>query len=148
LEPLRQQNQLVLDELNKFQMTSTLFTAPALLNGIYSTAALMDDGCNTYALIEQKLVQQAQLPWIQLPKPSVASSYNKYTAGTIREAAVIDSLDVGVSKAKQGCIFAYVVPKIEGEHGKILGRPWRRSEDVVIDPQIETLHIQRTGVIV
>jgi hypothetical protein len=38
-------------------MTSALFTAPALLNVIYSTAALMDDGCNTYALIEQKLVQ-------------------------------------------------------------------------------------------
>jgi hypothetical protein len=106
LEPLRQQKQLVLDEFNKFQMTSALFTAPALLNGIYSTAALMEDGCNTYALIEQKLVQRDQLPCIQLPKPLVASLYNKYAAGTIRGAAVIDSLDVGGSKAKQGHVFA------------------------------------------
>jgi hypothetical protein len=30
-------------------MTSALFTAPALLNGIYSTAALMDDGVNYHA---------------------------------------------------------------------------------------------------
>jgi hypothetical protein len=102
LEPLRQQNQLVLDEFNQFQMTSALFTAPALLNGIHSTAALIDDGCNTYALIEQKLIQQAQLPCIQLPEPLVASLYNKYAAGTIKEAAVIDSLDVGGSKVKHG----------------------------------------------
>jgi hypothetical protein len=74
--------------------------------------------------------------------------YNKYAAGTIREAAVIDSLDVGGSKAKQGRVFAYVVPKIEGEHGIILGRPWRRSKDMVMDPKTEILHIQRTGVIV
>jgi hypothetical protein len=78
----------------------------------------------------------------------VASSYNEYAAGTIREAAVINSLDVGGSKAKHGRVFAYVVPKIEGEHGIILGHPWKRSKDMVIDPKTETLHIQRTGVIV
>jgi hypothetical protein len=55
---------------------------------------------------------------------------------------------VGGSKAKQGRVFAYIVPKIEGEHGIILGRPWRRSEDAIIDPETDTLHIRRTGVIV
>jgi hypothetical protein len=83
-------------------MTSSLFTALALLNNIYSTAALMDNGCNTYALIEQKLVQQARLPCIQLPKPLVAFSYNEYAAGTIREVAIINSLDVGVVRQNRG----------------------------------------------
>ena len=116
-------------------MTGTLFTAPTHLNGIHSIPALMDDGCNTYALIEKKLVRRARLPCIQLPKPLVASSYNEPLAGMIEEVAVIESLDVGGSKAKQGRVFAYVVPKIEGEHGIILGRPWRHCEDAIIDPE-------------
>lgn len=127
-------------------MLSNLFIVPALINSLQHVSTLMDDGCNIYAMIEDQAARQLHLPRFQLTSPLQAASYNDQAAGMIREVAIIDSLDIGGSKAKQGRVFAYIAPRIEGEHSLILGRPWRESEDAYIDPATETLHIRRTGI--
>src|SRR5689334_1577906 len=105
----------LLEELNRFPMSSSLFTTLAYLNRSCSTTALMDDGCNTYAIVSERLARRAQLERLQLGTPIVASSFCEQLAGTIREVAIIESLDIGGSEAKHGRVFAYIVKHMEGE---------------------------------
>jgi hypothetical protein len=126
-------------------MTTSLFSVPAYLNQRAHVNTLMDDGCNTYAVISRRAVQRAGLTRFSLPRSIAAASFNEQLAGQITQVAVIDSLDIGGSSPKSGRVFAYIVPKIEG-YGMILGRPWRISERAWVDPKSDTLHIGRTGI--
>jgi hypothetical protein len=125
-------------------MHSPLFTVPAFLDQTTSVEALLDDGCNTYAVIEEQAAKAAGLLRFRLNRPVNAASYSDQLAGVIREAAMIKILDVGGGKSRR--VFAYIVPKIVGEHQLILGRPWRIAEDAIVDSSKETLHIRKTGV--
>jgi transposase InsO family protein len=106
----------------------------------------MDDGCNTYAIIEEQAARKAGLLRFRLSRPVNAASYSDQLAGVIKEAALIKILDVGGGKSRR--VFAYIVPKIVGEHQLILGRPWRIAEDALVDSVKEELHIKKTGVII
>jgi RNase H-like domain found in reverse transcriptase/Reverse transcriptase (RNA-dependent DNA polymerase)/Integrase zinc binding domain len=127
-------------------MVTSLFYVPAFVNSRININTLMDDGCNTYAIISKQAAQRAGLTFFSLPHPIGAASFSDQLAGQITQVAVIDSLDIGGSSPKSSRVFAYVVPKIEGDYEMILGRPWRLSEIAWIDPKTDTLHIDRTGV--
>ena len=136
----------VAEEFNQFPMHSPLFTVPALLDKVVSVEALLDDGCNTYAVIEEKAARAAGLLRFRLNRPVNAASYSDQLAEVIQEAAMVETLDIGGGKSRR--VFAYIVPKIIGAHQLILGRPWRIAEDVVVDSNQDILHIRRTGVII
>jgi len=127
-------------------MVTSLFSVPALVNSHTHIDTLMDDGCNTYAIISKRAAQRARLTRFSLSRPIGAASFSDQLAGQITQVAVIDSLDIGGSSPRSGRVFAYVVPRIEGNYGMILGRPWRNSESAWIDPKTDTLHIDRTGI--
>jgi hypothetical protein len=131
-------------ELNRFKMTGPLFTVSAFVNKQHNITTLMDDGCNTYAIIEQRAVQKAQLPRFQLPAPIGAASFSENLMGHITEFTRLEVLDIGGSIEKK--VFAYIVPRIAGKHSMILGRPWRAAERAWVEPDTEVLHIRRTGV--
>ncbi|KAF1980604.1 hypothetical protein K402DRAFT_399269, partial [Aulographum hederae CBS 113979] len=126
-------------------MISSLFSVPALINQQSHVMTLMDDGCNTYSIIAEPAVRRIGLARFALPQPIAAASFSDQLAGQITQVAILDSLDIGGSSPKSGRVFAYVVPKIEGDYEMILGRPWRISEQAWVDPESDVLHIGRTG---
>lgn len=131
-------------------MTCPLFSVPAQINKHFSIETLMDDGCNSYALVDRRTVRKAGLPVITLGRTINASSFSEQAAGEITQVAILESLDIAGSVSAgsrdTGRVFAYIVPKIVGRHGIILGKPWRLAEKAWIDPTTDTLHIGRTGV--
>jgi transposase InsO family protein len=127
-------------------MDLPLFTVPAFLNHSTLTKTLLDDGCSAYAMISRKAARKAGLSIFPLPRPIGVKAFSDSLKGHITEIAAIDQLDIGGSMARQGRVWAYVVPKLQDDFDLILGRPWRKHEDVWIDPRADTLHIRRTGV--
>jgi hypothetical protein len=131
--------------MEKVELNQELFVIPAFVNKIDSVRTLLDGGSSAYALISRKAASRCKLPRIQLPEPIGVAAFDKKNEGLITEVAVMDTLDIGGSCQKQKTAYAYIVPRIEGEHEMILGRPWFYYENAVIDPERDELHIQRTN---
>ena len=131
-------------------MEGVLFTVPALVNSVHSVMTLLDDGCQSYGMIEDRVARKMELPRLRLDRPIGVEGYDKVSAEPIREVAVVESIDVGGSKTLQERVFLYVVPRLAGEHSIILGKPWRQYEQAHIIPRTkdrpEELVIGRTGI--
>lgn len=125
-------------------MTGTLFSVPAFLNQAHCVNTLLDDGCDAYGLITEKAAAKAELPCLALNTPVQHGQVEGYCSRPITKVAIVNSLDIGGSFAKQERVFLYVVPKIEG-YDMILGSPWRKHEEAHIDYRTGSLHIGRTG---
>lgn len=130
-------------------MEGVLFTIPALVNSVHSVMTLLDDGCQSYGMIEERVARKIGLPRLRLAQPIGVEGYDKKSAEPIREVAVLDSIDIGGSKTLQDRVFLYVVPKLAGKHSIILGKPWRQYEQAYVIPATsdvpEELVIGRTG---
>lgn len=128
-------------------MNGTLFSVPAFLNQTHGMDALLDDGCDAYGLITEKAATKANLPRLALSVPVQHGQVEGKCSKMISEVAIVQSLDIGGSLAKQKKVFLYIVPKIAG-YDMILGSPWRKHENAQIDYRTGSLHIKRTGITV
>ena len=118
-------------------MEGILFTIPALINSVHSEVTLLDDGCQSYGMIEEAAVRRMRLPRLRLTNPIGVEAFNEVAPESIREVAVCESIDIGGSRTLQDRVFLYIVPKVTGDHSIILGKPWRQYEQAYVIPGTE-----------
>jgi hypothetical protein len=108
---------------------------------------LIDSGCQSYGLIDRRTANSLHLDRLPLEQPIGVKGFNEERPTEfVKEVAVINDLDIGGSHTLQQRVFLYVVPRLDGVHSIILGRPWMKYERAHIDPDTDRLHIRRTGV--
>jgi predicted aspartyl protease len=117
---------------------------PILFNSTKFANVLVDTGCDAYGATSERFAQSAGLDIIRLPKAKVlgtAKGFEKDFRITHMARAKID-----VDGWESAAIF-YVIPGLA--HDAILGLPWMRHKEVIIDTTRRQLEIgQAEGLIV
>lgn len=118
-------------------MSGWSFHTPVIVNSTHAVTALIDNGSNSFALINDRTATRLGLERITI-RPRDLQGVT--AALTIREVVRMD-LDVGGS-----CVFgafAYVVPG-QAEN-LILGTPWMEKEGAIISPDGRQMELRRLG---
>ncbi len=120
-------------------MLSPLPRILALINGTVHVTTLIDEGCNTYAVVSHSFVVRNKLKTFPASRPlKLTVAYETVDTASMSEVATFE-LDIdGYCKR----IFAYVVKDLH--HEMILGTPWKEQESVITDPVERTLHLRFT----
>jgi hypothetical protein len=116
------------------------FVVASQIDGVCHANTLADTGCSTYGIISNSFVQKHQIERIPIP-PRPIRGYDG-PSGHIKEVAKL-SLDIGGNY--QPCVFLYVVPKIDG-HDMILGTPWMKHQQVILEPDRSKITFRKTGI--
>ena len=118
------------------KMECPLFYTTAMVNDYLPITTLIDDGSQSYAQINESLVQELSLPLLETA-PRILGGVIDGPTTTIRHVTYF-SLDIG--GMKQSRIFAYVVPD---QHERlILGRPWLKDNNATLNSASEKLHFE------
>ena len=123
------------------KMNGETFRVDTLIDRQKFIPALIDNGSEAYASVNNDLVQRLGLPRIQIPKrplEGVAATHN----GSISE---VTYFSIDIEGHTQERIYAYIIP--DQRERLILGMPWLRSEAVVYDPRLDELHIHSSGIL-
>ena len=102
--------------------------------------ALIDNGSEAYASVNDNLVRRLGLPRIQIPKRPLeggAATHN----GSISE---VTYFSIDIEGHTQERIYAYIIP--DQREKLILGMPWIRAEAAMYDPRLDELYIHSSGV--
>jgi len=118
-------------------MDGNTFQAELLVDGLEFVDALIDHGSNSYAIVNKSFSQIHDLACFQIPPRSLRGVTG--LAGTVDQVC---HFSIDLDGHKQSNVFAYVVE--HAQHPIILGLPWIRDQDVVYDPQIDSLDIRST----
>ena len=118
------------------------FVVAAQINQSNHANTLIDTGCTTYGLIDSSFAEKHRIERISIPRKRIRGYDGP--SGYISEVARL-SLDIGGNY--QPTIYLYVVPKIDG-HDIILGMPWMRHQQVVIEPDRSKITFRDTGLTV
>jgi hypothetical protein len=130
-------------------MNGVHFSTTAFVNKVHSVKVHIDGGCRPYGLIDQKTARRLQLDLLPLDRRmGIAAWDDDMPAIIVSEVAVIEDLDIAGSRPVQQRVFLYVVPRLDGDHGILLGQPWLEYEDAVIDQRANNMAIRRTGITV
>ena len=121
-------------------MDSKPLLVSALVNGTSSLQALVDTGCLVYGLVSERFVRKHQLSCVQV-EPRQLQSVEAVTDQKVSQVVSLD-LDIGGHRQKQA--YCYVAPKIEG-YEIILGLPWLKRENAIVDSAQRKLVFQDSG---
>lgn len=136
-------------DFDAFDMNEVHFSVTAFVNKIHSVKVHIDGGCRPYGLIDRKTANRMQLDFLPLKRTvGIMGFKDPVPTDIVKEVAVIYDLDIAGSRPAQQRVFLYVVDHLDGEHGMMLGRPWLKCEDAIVDPSSDTMTIRRTGVTV
>jgi predicted aspartyl protease len=116
---------------------------PVLLNRQSPAQALIDNGSEFYGLIDERFAARCKLDRIQIAQRTI-SGVNADKGVSISEVAYAE-LDTG--GYQQDRVYFYVHPKLGGPD-LILGRPWLKSEGVIIDEHAGQIVFKDTGLVV
>ena len=123
-------------------MECPLFHTTAFLNGYDQVIALIDNGSQGYATMNEKLALKLGLPLVETTPRKIGGSLDNGFE-TIRYATYF-SMDIGGLKNDR--IWAYVVPK--QSEALILGRPWLQQQGATIDERQSSLSFDTNDVII
>ena len=118
------------------------FVVAAQINQSSHANTLVDTGCTTYGLIDSSFAEKHRVERISIPRKRIRGYDGP--SGYISEVARL-SIDIGGNY--QPTIYLYVVQKIDG-HDIILGTPWMRHQQVVIEPDRSKITFRNTGLTV
>jgi hypothetical protein len=103
---------------------------------------LIDTGCTTYGIISSSFVQKHQLERVKIRQRPLKGFDGP--SGQIDEVAKF-SLDVGGNY--QPYVYLYIVPRI-ADHDIILGLPWMKNQQAIIEPDKSKLTFRGSGLVV
>ena len=107
-----------------------------IVNSIRNATAMVDNGCCTYAIVCEKLVQELDLPRFPIsPVQLEGVSSQKSSVRDITELLI----NVGGVQCK---LAAYIVPSTY-DYDMILGRTWLKDMDGIIDESKQRLYLNR-----
>ncbi len=110
------------------------------INENYSTNALVDTGCLTYGMIDDRFARKCRLPRIKI-RPRSIQAIDAVTTSVISEVVQV-GIDVAGHR-RTG--YFYVAPNIEG-YKVVLGLPWMQKEEVTLNLDQSMLHFKRSGI--
>jgi len=125
------------DELAEIEsnMDGPPFLVPLLIDGHKFVDAQVDSGCECYAAMSEKFAQQLGLEQVRLARPRNLGTVLGRTVTQIRDIARCE-LDInGWSRMTS----FYIIPGMPRD--MILGLPWMRMNQVVLDPAEGELRI-------
>ena len=128
-------NRQAKEEWRKFapNMECPLFHTTAILNDVTPITALIDNGSQSYAIVNKRLADRLRLPLVET-EPRQITGVLEGPSQEINRATYF-SLDIGGFKTHRA--FAYV---LEGQsEDLIIGRPWLKHNDAVIDEKHATI---------
>ena len=109
------------------KMECTLFHTTAILNDTTLVNTLIDNGSQSYAIINERLAKRLNLPLIDT-NPRQITGVLEGATREIKQATYF-SLDIGGFKTHRA--FAYV---LQGQsEDLIIGRPWMKQNEATID---------------
>lgn len=123
----------------KKYMTSEPFTVQSLVNKTHFSRTMIDTGCLCYGIINERLVRQLKCERIPIRPRSVKGIQGK--PGTITEVVRL-SIDID-GHCEKGA-YLYVMTQTL-DYDMILGRPWMKRWEALIDPSCDELEFKFTG---
>jgi transposase InsO family protein/predicted aspartyl protease len=112
---------------------------PVFLDNVTFVQALVDSGCDCYSAIDEALVDRMGLPTIPIPERQLRQATGHGPTALLTHMTIFNyDLDGWKSRA-----VAYVVPNLHRD--LILGSPWLRREEVVVNAKEGYLTIGRAG---
>lgn len=113
-----------------------------LINQEHFGKALVDTGCELYAVISDRLAKSCNLPRLSIhPRDITGITKHSFVINKVAYA------DIDISGHRQKRMFFYVAPYLEGCN-VMLGTPWLVQEKVVMDQSEQTLLFKNTGLVV
>ena len=112
----------------------------AVVNSCTEVTAMIDNGCCTFALVNERLVRKEKLPRIPITPIEVEGVGNQRS--TISEITEF-TLDVGGVREQQ--VAAYITASTY-DYDMILGKTWLESVGGVIDTEQKLVQMKRYGV--
>lgn len=124
-------------------MVSVLPRIEVILNKTIISTALIDSGCDTFALISDRLVQKLQVERIPIaPRPVQKATAHSSAREEIRiEWVAHFNMDID---GHQRGVFAYVIPGLRDD--VILGIPWMELEEAVLEPRKKVIKMKFAGI--
>lgn len=109
-------------------MDGTPFMVSTLINKECYAQTLLDTGCLSYGMIDSHFASKNNLQRITI-LPRGLTAFDAPTSDKVTEVAAV-SLDIDGHSEEQ--VFLYVVPKL-ASYDMILGLPWMKNQDVLIN---------------
>lgn len=109
------------------QMNSDPVLIEARINRGNHVRALVDTGCDCYAVIDEAAVKRLRIPLVDR-KPRRLGGFSEATKDVMSPGVAVFIMETGGYDER---IFAYVVPQLGQD--LFLGRPWMRKNKVVYD---------------
>ncbi|OWT42540.1 aspartyl protease domain-containing protein [Pochonia chlamydosporia 170] len=108
-------------------MNSDPVLIEARVNRGIQVRALVDTGCDCYAIIDEAAVKRLRIPFIDR-NPRRLGGFSEATKDVMSPGIVVFMMETGGYDER---IFAYVVPRLGQD--VFLGRPWMKKNKVVYD---------------
>jgi hypothetical protein len=121
-------------------MEGPLFSLQVLINKEANASALVDEGCTSFCLIDERFATKLCLPRIPVSTRQ-SETYEGPASANISEMVYFHGDIGGISER----LFAYVVPKIVN-YNIILGKRWKHHVRAYVDPDTDRLVIRSHGI--
>lgn len=121
-------------------MDSAPFTMSILINKETYASTLFDTGCLSYGMITSRFAQRHNLQRMKI-NPRTLTGFDGPSGSSVDEVAVVQ---IDIDGHQETRAYFYVVPKI-ASYDLILGLPWMKQNEVVLDAGNASLTIGSTG---
>lgn len=118
------------------------FEVSLLVNQSCFAKTLVDNGCSSYGICDDRFARKHSLQRIQI-EPRTIEGFDDLRLPTIREVV---SLKIDLDGYEHEAFF-YIVPRL-ASYDVILGQPWMVKHDVVLRPRKNRLWIKKAGIVV
>lgn len=120
-------------------MEQKSFLTSVLIDQECFAIALVDSGCEVYAVISQRFANRCNLPRLPISTRTIEGiTHDRYTVDEVAYAQI----DIGGHLQQR--VFFYVAPYLDGCQ-IMLGNPWLIKEKVILDQSERTLIFKKTG---